>query len=185
MSENQVATLKHIKKVEETIFKVIKDLLDRSIHHDRSKLESPEVEIFEEYTPKLKDCTYNSDEYKQYLKEMKVALDHHYHFNRHHPEYFKVYKCGCQEYNYLPITTNLDNVCSKCNQKIEVYNNSDISQMNLVDLIEMLCDWYAASLRHNDGDIFKSIELNQERFEYSDELKQIFINTIKDLNLSN
>jgi hypothetical protein len=183
MSENQVATLKHIKKVEETIFKVIKDLLDRSIHHDRSKLESPEVEIFEEYTPKLKDCTYGSDEYKQYLKEMKVALDHHYFYNRHHPEFFKVYKCGCQEYNYLPKYKH--NICPECNQKIKLlYKNSDISQMNLIDLIEMLCDWYAASLRHANGDIFKSIELNQERFGYSDELKQIFTNTIKDLNLS-
>ncbi len=185
MSENQVATLKHIKQVEETIFKVIKDLLDRSIHHDRSKLESPEVEIFEEYTPKLKDCTYGSEEYKQYLKEMKVALDHHYFYNRHHPEFFKVYKCECGYYSYNDIPKLKYNICPECNQKIKLYKNSDISQMNLIDLIEMLCDWYAASLRHADGDIFKSIELNQERFEYSDELKQIFTNTIKDLNLSN
>lgn len=51
--------------------------------------------------------------------------------------------------------------------------------MNLVDIIEMLCDWKAATLRHADGDIYKSIEINQKRFGYSDELKSIFINTIK------
>ena len=49
----------------------------------------------------------------------------------------------------------------------------------MLDLIEMLCDWKASSERHNTGDIEKSIEMNQERFGYSDELKSIFKNTIK------
>jgi len=56
-----------------------------------------------------------------------------------------------------------------------------IKGMNLLDLIEMMMDWKAATERHNDGDIFKSIEINQKRFGYSDELKQIFINTIKEI----
>jgi hypothetical protein len=55
-----------------------------------------------------------------------------------------------------------------------------IQGMNLVDLVEMICDWKAATLRHENGDIFKSIEMNQNRFGYSDELKQIFINTVND-----
>jgi len=53
-----------------------------------------------------------------------------------------------------------------------------VQEMNLIDLIEMLCDWKAATLRHDNGNIFKSIEINQKRFKYSDELKRIFINTI-------
>jgi hypothetical protein len=53
-----------------------------------------------------------------------------------------------------------------------------IRGMSLVDLLEMLCDWKAATLRHNDGDIRKSIEINQQRFGYSDELKQILLNTL-------
>jgi hypothetical protein len=55
--------------------------------------------------------------------------------------------------------------------------------MNLIDLVEMLCDWYAASKRHNDGDIMKSIEINQKRFGFSDDLRQILENTVKDLFL--
>ena len=51
--------------------------------------------------------------------------------------------------------------------------------MNLVDLIEMICDWTAATLRHDTGDIVKSIEINQKRFNYSDELKEIFLNTVE------
>jgi hypothetical protein len=52
-----------------------------------------------------------------------------------------------------------------------------IQGMTLMDLMEMFCDWKAATLRHANGDIDKSIELNQKRFGYSDELKQIFYNT--------
>lgn len=54
-----------------------------------------------------------------------------------------------------------------------------IADMTLVDLMELLCDWKAASLRHTDGNIRKSIEINQQRFGYSDELKQILVNTIE------
>lgn len=56
-----------------------------------------------------------------------------------------------------------------------------IKGMDLVDIVEMLMDWWAATARHADGDIMKSIEINQKRFGYSDDLKQIFINTINNL----
>lgn len=68
---------------------MIQELSKRAIDHDKSKLESPEKEIFEVYTSKLKGTTYGSEKYNQYLKEMKPALDHHYAENRHHPEHFK------------------------------------------------------------------------------------------------
>jgi len=143
--ETMVQTYEHKQNVNIYINSIIRDLLSRGILHDNSKLESPEVEIFAEYTPKLAKSTYGSDEYKGFLKEMGVALEHHYKNNRHHPEYF----------------------------------DNGLKGMTLVDLVEMLCDWKAATLRHNDGDILKSIELNQKRFGYTDELKQIFINTVE------
>ena len=67
---------------------MINELALRSTCHDRSKTESPEVEVFDEFSPKLKDLTYGSEEYRQCLAEMKPALDHHYANNRHHPEHF-------------------------------------------------------------------------------------------------
>ena len=60
-----------------------------------------------------------------------------------------------------------------------------IGDMDLIDITEMLMDWWAATKRHADGDIMKSIEINQKRFGYSDELKQIFINTINNLSTEN
>lgn len=59
-----------------------------------------------------------------------------------------------------------------------------ISTMSLLALVEMLCDWKAAGERHADGgDLRRSIELNQERFGYSDELKSILLATAGELDL--
>lgn len=62
----------------------------------------------------------------------------------------------------------------------EHYENG-IDGMSLLDIIEMLVDWIAATERHDDGDIRKSIEINQLRFKYNDQLKNIFLNTVKEL----
>ena len=58
-----------------------------------------------------------------------------------------------------------------------------IAGMNLVDVVEMFCDWLAAVERNENGDIFQSIEINAKRFNISDQLKQIFINSAKELRL--
>ncbi len=141
--DSALDTIKHIRRVGEYLHKAVDALIDRAIHHDQDKLDASEKSLFDEYTPKLKTCTYGSDEYKKYLKELKPALDIHYASNRHHPEYFE----------------------------------EGIKGMNLIDLLEMICDWKAASERHADGNIFTSIEFNQSRFGYSDDLKDILRNT--------
>ena len=76
---------------------------------------------------------------------MKVALDHHYVENRHHPEHFE----------------------------------NGIKGMSLLDIIELFADWHCAVKRHADGNIYKSIDINQKRFGYGDTLKEIFVNTAK------
>lgn len=62
----------------------------------------------------------------------------------------------------------------------EHYKNG-IRDMSLVDLIEMFCDWKAATMRHTNGSIVQSIKKNAKRFGYSKELEQILLNTVKDL----
>ncbi len=59
-----------------------------------------------------------------------------------------------------------------------------INDMNLVDLVEMIADWKAASERQHDGNLLTSIEQNAIRFKMSDQLKQILINTAKMLDES-
>ena len=54
-----------------------------------------------------------------------------------------------------------------------------INGMNLISLIEMLCDWKAATQRHADGDMTRSMEINKDRFKIDDQLMQILWNTVR------
>lgn len=143
--DSNTDTLLHIKRVAELMTNASSELIKRANIHDSSKLESPEKELFDEFTPKLKGCTYGSDEYKEYLKELKVALDHHYKNNSHHPEYYE----------------------------------NGVNGFDLFDLMEMFFDWKAAGERHADGNIYKSIEINKDRFNLSEQTVSIFTNTAK------
>lgn len=141
-------TLKHSQRVGELMVQAITELSERSVCHDRSKTKEPELEVFNEYTPKLKHSTYGSGEYKSFLEGMKEGLDHHYANNRHHPEHFE----------------------------------NGINDMTLVDLLEMLADWKAATERHDDGSLVKSLEIQKERFGISDQLLKVLENTAKHFN---
>ena len=145
ISECQKKKKKHIELVRKFIRLFTDKLTTRGVDHDRLKLKSPEVEIFTEFTPKLAETTYGSDEYKEFLEQMKPALEHHYANYRHHPEHFV----------------------------------DGVNDMNLIDLVEMICDWKASTLRHNDGNLLKSIEINAQRFGMSEQLTQILVNTAK------
>jgi hypothetical protein len=144
--ETSLQTREHIDLIRTFLREFAVELLRRGETHDRSKLDRAEVDMFTEYTKRLKDMTYGSDEYKQCLKEMGPALQHHYQHNRHHPEHFQ----------------------------------NGLEGMNLVDILEMFIDWKASVRRHSDGDLQKSIEINEKRFGMSPQLAQIFRNTIRD-----
>jgi len=60
----------------------------------------------------------------------------------------------------------------------EHYPNG-IEDMTLIDLVEMLCDWKASTLRHEDGNILKSIEINTDRFKINPQLAKILQNTVE------
>lgn len=139
-------TLAHIRRVQELLAEVQQQLAKRSIYHDRSKLESPEKEGFDEVTNVLRGITYGSPEYKAQLEKLKPVLDHHYAENSHHPEHYE----------------------------------KGVGGMNLLDLVEMFCDWKAATERHADGSVEKSIQHNKGRFKLSDQLVAILENTRRD-----
>ncbi len=60
-----------------------------------------------------------------------------------------------------------------------------IKGMNLIDIIEMFCDWESSCLRHEDGDIKKSILIMKKKLNLSEELYEIFLNTAEMLKSSN
>lgn len=62
----------------------------------------------------------------------------------------------------------------------EHYENG-IAGMSLLDIIEMVCDWKAASERTKQGSIAQSLIHNKERFGISDQLAAIIENTVREL----
>jgi hypothetical protein len=57
------------------------------------------------------------------------------------------------------------------------YYGRGIDGMDLFDIIEMYCDWKAAVERTKDGSLDRSLDINKERFNISDQLYNIFKNT--------
>jgi hypothetical protein len=58
-----------------------------------------------------------------------------------------------------------------------------IDSMTLLDVVEMLCDWKAATERHADGSLERSITQNAERFGYDDRFQRLLRNTAIELEL--
>lgn len=54
-----------------------------------------------------------------------------------------------------------------------------IKDMTLIDVLEMVCDWYAAS-QCSDTGFLPGLKANKERFGMSDELETIIENTYKE-----
>lgn len=146
--DSRVETYQHISHVRGYLLDCAVDLMRRAHEHDNSKLRPPEREAFDRSTARLKRLEYGSSEYEEARSELGGALGHHYAHNDHHPEHFAE--------NFDP----------------------PIAGMNLLQVLEMLCDWLAAVKRMENGSIYKSIELNQARFGYSDDFKLLLIRTV-------
>lgn len=150
-------TRAHIHRVRHFLGLATKNLVRRAASHDESKLIEPELQGFDIATPKLAQFEYGSEEYKQSLRDLGPALEHHYTYNDHHPQHYE----------------------------------NGVQGMSLMSLLEMLCDWRAASertkQRTDNPDQAESFELslkfNQERFGYSDELAVILLNTARELGM--
>lgn len=155
--DSRPETQEHIHRVQEFLQRARTNLQNRAAIHDASKLVEPELSAFDIATPKLAELEYGSEEYKQSLKDLGPALDHHFENNDHHPEHY----------------------------------SNGITGMSLMALIEMLCDWRAASERVKQrtdnpkkvASFETGLAYNQQRFGYSDELAQILLNTARELDM--
>ena len=148
MYDSTVDTIRHQKRVMQLVNLAVAELLKKVSLHDNTKLYEPEKSVFDEWTPKLASTSIGTDEYDIMKKQMKLALDHHYANNTHHPEHF----------------------------------DNGMKDMDLLEIFELFFDWKAAGERHHDGNIYKSISANKDRFGMSDDLEKIFINTAKRFN---
>lgn len=56
-----------------------------------------------------------------------------------------------------------------------------IAGMSLLDVVEMLCDWKAASERTKQGSIAQSLNYNKTRFGIDAQLAAVLANTVREL----
>lgn len=161
----------HIYRVQHWMAKASKNLIDRMVKHDESKYSDAERPLVLG-KPRLDKLDYTSEEYKSALEMVKPALEHHYKNNRHHPEHYSVWECGACFTQY---SSDIGR-CPKC-----FYNvwkqDSQIEEMTLFDLLEMLCDWKAAGEMSKDGSITKSIDWGEKRFNIPPALVKVLYNT--------
>jgi len=54
-----------------------------------------------------------------------------------------------------------------------------ISDMNLIDLLELVCDWKASSLGQDDGNVLTQMTKNKERFKLDEQLYHLIKNTME------
>lgn len=76
----------------------------------------------------------------------------------------------------------LDNHYAKNRHHPEHFQDG-VHGMTLVDIVEMFCDWAAATHRHEDGNIGKSVDINKERFNFDEDLACIFVNTAQEYQI--
>ena len=102
-------------------------------------------------------------------------------FGEHTEELSKV-EYGSDEYNELleKVKPAIEHHYSK-NRHHPEHWPSGINDMTLMDIVEMLCDWKAATQRNKNGNIRKSIEINAERYKINTQLRKILENTVREL----
>ncbi len=147
-------TREHQQNVANLLMDCAMLLIKRAKTHDASKLMEPEKSGFMMYVDCLKNSTYGSEEYFKCLEEMRPFLHHHYLNNQHHPEF--------NDLNGFSFQTL----------------NDPIRSMHLIDIIEMICDWIAASRRHDNGNAAVSVSKSIERFKIEDQFAQVMRNTL-------
>jgi len=124
-----------------------------------------------------------------FIKDMLDRIEEHDQSKLRHPEVeifaeytSKLADCtyGSPEYNGFrkAMSTALAHHYANNRHHPEFHKNG-IDDMNLVDVLEMLADWKAASTRHNNGNIRKSIEINGNRFNISPQLIKTLENTVE------
>ena len=97
----------------------------------------------------------------------------------------KLDSLGKCEYGSLEYKKTLEDVrpaiehhYSKNDHHTEHFPNG-INDMTLIQLLELLADWKAATKRNKAGNILKSIEYNSKKYDISPQLTKILENTVK------
>ena len=98
---------------------------------------------------------------------------------------FKQVNYGSEEYNKLIEATKMAvDHHHKNNRHHTSYHKNGIMDMNLIDLIELICDWKAASVRSPNLTFHDSLDIAMKKYNIPPDIEKILRNTINHLGWS-
>lgn len=130
-----------------------REWLRRMVRHDVSKFRWSEARGFASTIFELRRTTYGSDAYRALLARIEPSLRLHYARNDHHPEFW---------------AGEARRMADDLGEPVEPWR-----MMPRIARMEMLCDWAAACRRHDDGDLRRSIVVNQRRFGFDEDERRL------------
>ena len=123
--------------------KIITELEKRAEEHDDSKLMPDEFAGFTRINSAAREYPYGSEPYIDGLRREKPTIDLHYSRNSHHPEHHG----------------------SVLESRVCIGAEVAAEDMNFFDIIEMVCDWYAAFIAYGSQGTWKeNVAYQKERF---------------------
>lgn len=118
----------------------------RAAEHDLSKLKDDEFEGFSRINAAARIHKFGSPEYAEGMQQERPTIDLHFSRNRHHPERPRL---------VAGIDTEPDDY--------QYVMKLAAEQMTFIDVIEMVCDWWAARKGYDDPRPWaESVKLNLE-----------------------
>lgn len=135
-----VATyLRHVTLLAHAMAHVTGDLEARARIHDLSKLTGAELPGFARLSAAVRGLKYGTQEYRDAMAEHKAVGDAHANGNSHHPEYH-----------------------------LQTCADRSPTTMGWLDIVEMVCDWWAASRTYGPGgDFRRSVHVGLDRWDWS------------------
>lgn len=123
-------------------------LTRRATIHDLSKLQDDEFAGFSRINAAARIHKFGSPEYAEGMQRERGVIDLHFTRNRHHPERPKLKGEQAETERGLP-------------DDATYWAAHTAAQMTFLDVIEMVCDWWAARKGYNDTRPWlESVELN-------------------------
>ena len=134
----------HISRVQKWISKFSGILFVRGLNHDKSKLIEPEFSLWKKMDEEPR-YPYGTKEYQEKIERHKKVFEHHYRYNRHHPEHW---------YGFY-------------------------SEMDLIDIIEMLCDWLGYKEDITLPEAEELVKQQCKRYKFNKTFESLIFNTLK------
>ena len=139
---------RHRAFLAEAMGRVSRALESRATVHDLSKLQDDEFAGFARINAAARVQKFGSPEYAEGMRRERPTIDLHFSRNRHHPERPRLIGEAAEVARGLP-------------DDATYWAAHTSAQMTFLDIIEMVCDWWAASKGYDDARPWQeTVELN-------------------------